>query len=433
MGHELSIATTFPFVALLLAIAIMPLACGHWWEHNRNKAIVTVLISAPVAVYIGMKDHQLLLHTGVEYVSFIVLLAALFTAAGGIYVTGNLLGTPATNMAFLGIGAILANLVGTTGASMILIRPLIRANSERKHTLHIFVFFIFIVSNCAGLLTPLGDPPLFLGFLRGVPFFWTLRLFGPWLLCLGLIFAVFFVIEQRAYSKETKDSSALDVADYVPTRLCGKINILFLAGILGAVFLPGAIHEVETPQGLEAHFGMPWREIAMLAMLAASLELGPSGPRSSNKFTFGPINEVAILFAGIFAAMIPALEILKARGGELGITQPWQFFWVTGALSSFLDNAPTYLTFATTALGSLGVSDLAALAAHPEHSLFLSAVSAGAVFMGANSYIGNAPNFMVKAVCEESGIRMPSFFGYMLYSCLVLLPIFAVVTLVFFR
>lgn len=424
IGHALGLWTVLPFAGLLLAIAILPLACGHWWEHNRNKAIVSAVFGVPIGCYIGFLDHHLILHTAIEYFSFIVLLGSLFIISGGVYLTGNLTGRPLTNLGFLAIGAVLANLIGTTGASMILIRPLLRANAERKHKQHIVIFFIFIVSNCGGLLTPLGDPPLFLGFLRGVPFFWTLALWKEWLLVCGLVMATFLVIELRAFARETLRDKEDDLAVQIPLGIAGKVNILLLLGVLGAILL-----ETFVP-------GLPvfTREAIMIVLALVSYFGVAHGPRKSNKFTFAAINEVAILFAGIFLAMVPALQILEARGGELGIDSAWKFFWATGVLSSFLDNAPTYLTFASTACGLLGASadHLETLLAVPNGAHFLSAISCGSVFMGANSYIGNGPNFMVKAIAEETGVRMPSFFGYMVYSALVLLPSFAVVTFLFF-
>ena len=376
-----------------------------------------------------------MLSTGEEYISFIVLLTALFTISGGIYLTGNLLGTPLTNVAFLVTGAVLANFIGTTGAAMVLIRPLLRANSERHHQKHVVIFFIFVVANIGGLLTPLGDPPLFLGFLRGVDFFWTMRLLPQWALAVGLTVGVFYILDYRAYRSEGAKSIREDIADYVPMRIAGKINLLFLVGVIAAVLLSKPLAQV----GETIHFPF-LRELIMVAMIVLSLRLGPGGPRKANHFSWAPIQEVAIIFAGIFAAMIPALAILKARGGELGLTEPWHFFWSTGVLSSFLDNAPTYLTFTSTAQGFLGIDGVAGLmgsgvieALGRAPSAFLAAVSCGAVFMGANSYIGNAPNFMVKSIAESSGLKMPSFFGYMAYSIAVLVPIFVLVTLVFFR
>jgi Na+/H+ antiporter NhaD/arsenite permease-like protein len=299
----------------------------------------------------------------------------------------------------------------------------------------VVIFFIFVVANIGGLLTPLGDPPLFLGFLRGVDFFWTMRLLPQWALAVGLTVAVFYVLDYRAYRSEGAKSIREDIADYVPMRIAGKINLLFLVGVIAAVLLSKPLAQV----GESIHFPF-LRELIMFAMIMLSLRLGPSGPRKANHFSWAPIQEVAIIFAGIFAAMIPALAILKARGGELGLTEPWHFFWATGVLSSFLDNAPTYLTFTSTAQGFLGIDSVSGLmgsgvieALGRAPAAFLAAVSSGAVFMGANSYIGNAPNFMVKSIAESSGLKMPSFFGYMAYSIAVLVPIFVLVTLVFFR
>ena len=370
-----------------------------------------------------------------DYISFILLLAALFTISGGIYLTGNLVATPRHNLAFLGIGAVIANFIGTTGAAMILIRPVLRANSDRTHMRHTVIFLIFIVCNIGGLLTPLGDPPLFLGFLQGVDFFWTLRLFPQWLLALGLTLAVYyFFFERRLYRQEPAEALQADEADYVPMRLMGGINLVFLAGVVGATLASAPL----TDAGDAIRFPF-LREVLYVVMIVLSLKYGPHRPRELNGFTWSPIIEVAVIFAGIFAAMIPALAILEARGDELGLTQAWQYFWASGGLSSFLDNAPTYLTFSASAQGLLHVPDQAGLMSQTivpsvgaAPAAFLAAISCGSVMMGANSYIGNAPNFMVKSIAEESGIAMPHFFGYMAYSAMVLLPIFAVVTLVFF-
>jgi Na+/H+ antiporter NhaD/arsenite permease-like protein len=439
LGEALSIWLVLPFAGLLLSIAILPLTAEHWFEKNRNRAIVAAIFGVPVVLYVivrfGSEGLSEVLLTGEEYISFIVLLTALFTISGGIYLTGNLLGTPLTNVGFLVVGAVLANFIGTTGAAMVLIRPLLRANSERHHARHVVIFFIFVVANIGGLLTPLGDPPLFLGFLRGIDFFWTMRLLPQWATTVGLTVAVFAVVDYRAYRKEAAKTIREDLADYVPMRIAGKVNILFLGGVIVAVLLSKPLAHL----GESIHFPF-LREVIMVAMVFLSLRVGPSGPRKANHFSWAPIQEVAIIFAGIFAAMIPALAILKARGGELGLTEPWHFLWSTGVLSSFLDNAPTYLTFTSTAQGYLGINEMSGLMGSAvidsvgwAPAAFLAAVSCGAVFMGANSYIGNAPNFMVKSIAENSGLKMPSFFGYMAYSAAVLLPIFLLVTLVFFR
>jgi Na+/H+ antiporter NhaD/arsenite permease-like protein len=439
LGEQLGLWMILPFVGFLLCIAILPLVAGAWFDKNRNKSIVAAVFGLPVVIYLladfGRVGGENILTTLRDYFSFLTLLASLFVISGGIYLTGNLLGTPRTNIAFLLVGAVLANLIGTTGAAMVLIRPLIRANSERKHMRHILIFFIFLVCNIGGLLTPLGDPPLFLGFLRGVSFFWTLRLFPQWLFTVGLTLLVFVIVELVLYRRETAETRREDIADYVPMRIAGKINLLFLLGVVLAVLFSGQLTEA----GRVIHFPF-LREMVMITMLALSLRFGPSGTRASNHFSWTPIKEVAIVFGGIFATMIPALAILEARGGEFGLTQPWQYFWSTGALSSFLDNAPTYLTFTATAQGLLNVDTVGGLMSSgvvpgigQAPAVFLAAISAGAVCMGANSYIGNAPNFMVKSIAEHADVKMPSFFGYMLYSGVVLIPIFVLSTLIFYR
>lgn len=414
-GAESSVAlplwSVAPFAALLLCIALLPLVAEPWWGSNTNKAIVALLLGVPTAVYVGLGDLHLVLHALHEYVAFILLLATLYIVSGGLVLRGDIEATPLANTGFLAIGALLANVVGTTGASMLLIRPLLRTNQQRERVRHIPVFFIFVVSNMGGMLTPLGDPPLFLGYLRGVPFFWTLRLVPVWAFGVGSVLAIFYLWDRWAHARETRMAQQQDRAERQPLRLSGGVNILFLAGVVAAVFLPS-----------------PWRELAMAAMAGLSLRLTPRELREENGFTFHPISEVAVLFAGIFLTMVPALEILRSRGGELGLTHAWQFFWTTGALSSFLDNAPTYVSFLSLAQGL----SLAPEVAQVSHKMLL-AISAGAVFMGANSYIGNGPNFMVKAIADEANVRTPSFFGYMGFAALVLWPVFLVTTLIFFR
>jgi Na+/H+ antiporter NhaD/arsenite permease-like protein len=396
---------------MLLAIAVCPLRIPHWWEPNRNKAIVAAALGLPVLAVYGVRHPATLLHTGLDYVSFIVLLAGLFVVTGGILLRGDLVATPATNTGFLALGGLLASLVGTTGASMLLVRALLQTNSERTHVKHTVIFFIFIVSNVGGMLTPLGDPPLFLGYLAGVPFTWTLQLWPQWALMLAVLLAAYFAYDSMHFAREPLAALRRDRSRVTPLRIHGGLNALWLAGVVVAVAL------------LQA----PWREVAIVALAGLSLRLTPRRIRRDNGFSAGPIVEVAVLFAGIFATMIPALDLLRLRGDELGVRMPWQFFWATGALSSFLDNAPTYLTFL--ALGQ-GLRLPAEVVGVPES--ILAAISVGAVAMGANTYIGNAPNFMVKAIAEETGVKMPSFFGYMLYSGAILLPLFVAVTLLFF-
>ncbi|HEY6002056.1 MAG TPA: sodium:proton antiporter [Anaeromyxobacter sp.] len=417
-----------PFGAMLLCIAVLPLAAPHFWEHNRNKALVSLVLGAPVAIWIGALDLPALAHAAHEYVAFIVLLGALFSISGGIVVRGTLAGTPGLNAVLLALGAVLASFIGTTGASMVLVRPLLRANSVRRRNAHVVVFFIFVVSNAGGLLTPLGDPPLFLGFLRGVPFLWTLRLLPIWLFVNAVLLVTFYFVDSTIFREEDiatpGDLDEIAVQHEVPIHVAGKRNFLYLAGVVGVLVVAG---NLSLPPGVA--------EAAMLALVALSWFTTPRALHEENGFGFAPIVEVAVLFAGIFATMIPALAVLNVHGASLGIRTEWHFFWASGVLSSFLDNAPTYLTFASVASGLLGTdaADLAQLVAHPHGPPLLAAVSAGAVLMGANTYIGNGPNFMVKAIAEQAGVRMPHFFGYMAWALAVLVPLFVVVTFVFFR
>jgi Na+/H+ antiporter NhaD/arsenite permease-like protein len=432
-GESLPLALVSPFAGLLLTIAILPLIVPHWWESNRNKGIVAALFGVPMGVYMLFTNPHAAFHTALEYAAFIILLGALFVISSGIFLRGDIRATPRNNLLFLTIGSILASFIGTTGAAMLLIRPVLTTNRQRKNTRHIPIFFIFCVANMGGMLTPLGDPPLFLGYLRGVPFWWTLELIPQWIFGLAVVLALFYVIDWRAYSREAPEDVFFDDTRIEPIRMSGSVNFLLLGGILLSVLLiPGAVRA----EGI----GLPWREVTMVALAAISLFFGPKQPRIDNQFTFHAINEVALLFAGIFATMIPALLILEARGPELPLHHPWQFFWVTGVLSSFLDNAPTYLTLTSVASGYLGTNatNLLELINHvpppgePSGELILKAISVGAVFMGANTYIGNGPNFMVKAISDEAGLKTPSFFGYMLWSGAILIPLFVVVTFVFF-
>jgi Na+/H+ antiporter NhaD/arsenite permease-like protein len=426
LGHVLPLWAVAPFAILLLCVAVLPLVAGRFWEHNRNKALLSALLGVPVAAWVASLEPMVLVHTAHEYAAFIILLGALFVIAGGIVVRGTLAGTPGLNAVLLGIGALLASIIGTTGASMLLIRPLLRANSVRKLKAHVVVFFIFVVSNAGGLLTPLGDPPLFLGFLRGVPFLWTLRLWGPWLFVNGVLLVVFYIVDSTLFRREDLatpgDLDELAVEHQVPVHLSGKRNFLYLGGVVAVLLAAGSW---DLPAGVQ--------ESGMIIMAALSWYSTPLAFRKENDFSWTPIVEVAVVFAGVFATMIPALQILNARGGEFGLTLPWQFFWASGLLSSFLDNAPTYLTFTAAASGLVGTdaTQLGQLLASARGAALLSAISLGSVLMGANTYIGNGPNFMVRSIAEGSGVRMPSFFGYMAWSGAVLLPIFAAVTWLF--
>jgi Na+/H+ antiporter NhaD/arsenite permease-like protein len=401
--------TLLPFAGILLCIALLPLFLTHFWEKNRNKGVVVLVWSLPILFYFH-SDLSSLVHTLKDYFSFISLIGSLFIISGGIAITGDLRGKPSTNLGFLGLGAILANIIGTTGASMLLIRPFLKTNRERKNTWHLPLFFIFIVSNVGGLLTPLGDPPLFLGYLNGVPFHWTFSLFPEWFTAVTILLTVFYGWDYWAYRREGPGALKLDEQRVEPLRLKGTRNFILLAGIVGAVFLPS-----------------PWREIIMIALAVLSYRLTPQSIHKLNQFSFFPIIEVAILFIGIFITMTPPLQILEIRGGELGLTKPWQFFWTSGALSSFLDNAPTYLTFFNLAKGLHVEGGIAGV---PE--VLLKAISTGAVFMGANSYIGNGPNFMVKAIADEQGFKTLNFGAYLLMAMVILVPIYLLFTWIFF-
>jgi Na+/H+ antiporter NhaD/arsenite permease-like protein len=421
--------SVLPFILMLLSMAILPMITPVWWSRNRNKTILSVIISFPVLVLVIAFNCQprLLVHSMLDYISFIILLGALFVISGGIHIRGAWAGTPLVNTVFLGIGAVLSNLIGTTGASMLLIRPYMRANHRRQKRVHQIIFFIFVVSNISGLLTPLGDPPLFLGFLRGVPFYWTLKLFPQWILAVGFILIVFNFIDQYIFNREDVETpGALTevVQSHRRIHIDGGRNFICLLGVMAAA-------------PLSSYFGWPRgiQESIMVAMALLSWFWTSRAVHKANHFEFDPIVEVAALFLGIFITMVPALEILSRQAPSWNLTHAWQYFWLAGALSSFLDNAPTYLTFAALASGSLGgsIENLGTLLYSGLGARLLSAVSCGAVFMGANTYIGNGPNLMVRSIAEHSGIRMPSFFGYMVYSVAILIPLFVVISVVFFR
>jgi Na+/H+ antiporter NhaD/arsenite permease-like protein len=411
-----------PFAIYLLVIAGLPLLAPRFWDDNRNKLAIAVAAAVPVAVYLAACTPDgagQLVDTAREYASFMTLLGALFVITGGIYLRGDLAGTTAVNTGMLAAGAVLASLIGTTGASALLIRPLLRANAGRRRARHVVVFFIFIVANAGGLLTPLGDPPLFLGFLRGVPFTWTLQLGAPWAMVCGALLAAFAAVD-RWYARRD------------PTRIEGGWNLVWLAGVIAAVFAVGT-RDRPYPEGPAIQIA------AMIGLAGLSLATTPRRIHEANRFTWTPLLEVAAVFSGIFVTMVPAMTVLAERGGALGVTRPVQFFWASGALSSVLDNAPTYLTFASLATGVINASggglalhDLGALAAHPAGGELLAAVSCGSVFMGAMTYIGNGPNFMVKAIAEQHHVRMPSFAGYLAWSVAVLAPVLAGVSLVVF-
>ncbi len=443
-GGEMSLLWAIPFAGILLSIASGPLFFPHVWEHHYGKiaAFWAVLVVAPLALAYGVPAaleavlHAMLL----EYMSFIILLFALFTIAGGILVSGNLRGTPLTNSALLLIGALMASVVGTTGASMIMIRPILRANDDRRHNVHVVVFFIFLVSNIGGSLTPLGDPPLFLGFLRGVEFFWTtVHLLPETLFVGGLVLAIFFVLDSVLYRREGGLPKIADPTPDSRVRVRGLVNLPLLAGVIAAILMSGMWKPGGgiTIAGVLVEWQNLLRDGIILALAFVSLAVSSREYRAANGFNWGPILEVAKLFAAIFVCIVPVIAILQAGldgafaplvalvTGADGAPNDLVYFWLTGLLSSFLDNAPTYLVFFEMAGG-----DPQALMTTLSSTLV--AISAGAVFMGANTYIGNAPNFMVYAIARGAGVNMPSFFGYMLWSGAVLIPVFVLASLIFF-
>ena len=413
------------FIVMLLGIAIIPLSrFEHMWHSNLNKLIFGLALSAyPVIWLVVLEPNTAELMTKMhEYASFITLLGSLFFISGGIYLAGDLRCTPASNTTFLAVGTLLASFIGTTGASMLLIRPVLRANEERRFKVHIVVFFIFLVSNVGGSLLPLGDPPLFLGYLQGVPFLWTLQLWPQMGMVSGILLVLFFAIDRHYYGREDAKVRSSDAAHASPLKLEGMINVVWLLGIVACAAF------------IKDEHGIFVREAAMVGCCLGSKFTSPAGIREKNQFSWGPIIEVAALFIGIFLTMIPSLLLLQANGEALGVDTPAKFFWASGSLSSFLDNAPTYLVFFETAGGMQTKGLLSGALVEGTHVPFtiLVAISCGSVFMGANSYIGNGPNFMVKAIAEEQKVVMPSFFGYMRWSIAFLIPCFVLVTLVFF-
>ena len=443
-GAELSILWVIPFACMLLSIAVMPLAMPHFWHHHFGKVSVfwglAFLVPCLIVYGFSITLYEFLHTMLLEYVSFLILLFSLFTVAGGVRLTGSLVGTPLVNTVILAVGTILASWMGTTGAAMLLIRPLLRANAHRKFKVHSVVFFIFLVANIGGSLTPLGDPPLFLGFLKGVSFFWTTKaLFLKTLFLSAALLGIYFLIDVVLYAKEGKPVPADSLNKKEKLGLDGKVNLLLLVGIVCAVLMSGLVQlgEFVNVYGVPLEGQNILRDVLLLVLAGVSLKLTTTECRDLNGFSWAPIEEVAKLFLGIFISMIPAIQILRA--GTEGALAPlirmvsqdgqpvnYMYFWLTGMLSSFLDNAPTYLVFFNTAggdatqlMGSMGGT--------------LAAISAGAVFMGANSYIGNAPNFMVRSIAEDQGVKMPSFFGYMAWSFGILVPLFGVMTFIFFK
>lgn len=438
-----------PFAGLLLCIAIFPLVKEEWWEKNRLYAVIfwSLLFIIPFAVKYGMGTAaETVLECIInDYLTFIVLLFGLFCVAGNITVEGNMAGSPRVNVLLLAVGTLLSSWIGTTGSSMLLVRPIIQMNSWRKNKTHIMVFFIFLISNIGGCLTPIGDPPLLMGFSRGVPFFWSFKLFPVLLLNMVVLLVVFYLIDKRAYMKDLASGRMPSIdADAPLIRIRGAQNFLYVIMIIAAVVLSGVLPGLPLFQNAQGEvigihiFGevrltVPAMIEIAIILLAAFLSFKTTDPvnRKKNHFTWGAIQEVAVLFVGIFITMQPALMILKKAGASLGLDKPFQLFWITGALSSFLDNTPTYLVFLTTE-GAMNFHEgiVTTLGMVPVQMLM--AISCGAVFMGAITYIGNAPNFMVKAISDENGVKMPSFFGYLARSLSILIPVFILDMLVFF-
>jgi Na+/H+ antiporter NhaD/arsenite permease-like protein len=444
-GRQLSLLWGLPFAGILLSIALMPLLAPFFWHHHFGKvaAAWSLAFLVPFGVTFGPAAagtsfvHALL----AEYIPFVILLTALFAVSGGIYIRGNLHGSPRLNTIILAIGAVLASLMGTTGASMLLIRPLIRANDNRRHTAHIVVFFIFIVSNAGGSLTPLGDPPLFLGFLNGVDFFWTVtQIFPETLFLVGALLLIFYTLDWWFYHRREEVLPVDPTPNSRRIGFDGARNFWLLAGIVGLVLLSGLWKSPVAFDIAGTDVDLPGlvRDLGLIAIAWLSIRITPDSVHQDNQFSWGPMIEVAKLFGGIFLTIIPVIAMLRAGvDGPFaavvsavtrsdGTPNPAMYFWTSGLLSSFLDNAPTYLVFFNTAGGDAKVL-------MTTWAPTLAAISAGSVFMGANSYIGNAPNMMVKAIAEERGVKMPSFFGYMAWSSTVLVPLFVLITFIWFR
>ena len=444
LGSVLPIWSILPFLGILLSLALIPLFAPHFWEHHFPKvsAFWAVVFAIPFLYFFRkVAVHEIAHIIIIDYIPFILLLWSLFTVSGGIYIKGSLKGTPAINVVLLFAGTILASLIGTTGASMLMIRPILRSNAWRQYKVHTVVFFIFLVSNIGGVLTPLGDPPLFLGFLHGVPFFWTLKLLPQMIFASFILLGMYFILDSFYYTKE--DNLVPESPEIEPLKIEGSHNFIFLAGIIGGVLFSGMVKLGEVNiYDIHQSFENLIRDAVLIIMGLSSLVSTKKEIRQGNEFTWAPILEVAYLFAGIFITIIPALAILKAgENGALAfliksINTPSHYFWASGLLSSFLDNAPTYLTFLNSEIGKFYPcmpESQAVVRLIVERIPYLAAISAGSVFMGANTYIGNAPNFMVKSIAEDTGVKMPSFFGYMFkYSIPILLVLFTIMTFIFY-
>ncbi|HMN23448.1 MAG TPA: sodium:proton antiporter [Ignavibacteriaceae bacterium] len=425
---EIPLLSLLPFVLMLLSIAIFPLFWNHFWEKNKNKLYIAIALSIPTIIYLLTAgfSHELIHILLFDYVPFLILLGALFTITGGILLTGDIEAKPKINTIFMGIGAVLASLMGTTGAAMLLIRPIIQTNKERTFKVHTILFFIAIVANCGGLVTPLGDPPLFMMYLRGAPFTWFFHLYPEWLVTNAALLIIYFFVDTYYHKKEPASALLRDETNIRPIKIQGKRNFIFLVGVVLAVAFINK--QYFSFMNVNQYF-MFIREAFILLMAYLSMQFTPKLLRTSNNFTWHPIQEVAYLFLGIFVTMVPALLYLEVNAKSLGVQSVSQFYYYTGVLSSFLDNTPTAVTFHSLAMG-LGITTGTLVAGIPEE--LLKAISTAAVFFGAMTYIGNGPNFMVKAVAEENNIKMPDFFSYMFkFSIIVLLPLFILMELLF--
>jgi len=428
LSANVPLLSLLPFILMLLSIALFPLFWNHFWEKNSNKLLIAILLSIPIIIYlasINLGDR--LVETMVfDYVPFIILLGSLYTITGGIFLSGDIEAKPSINTLFLSIGAVFASIMGTTGAAMLLIRPVIQTNKQRRFKVHTILFFIGIIANCGGLLTPLGDPPLFMMYLRGAPFEWFFSLFPEWFVTNFILLILYFVVDTYYYKKERPEDRAIDKTYVRPIRIEGKTNFYWLIGVvLSVAFLNEQYLEFIKSN----HYYKFIREGVILSMAILSILFTPKLTRVSNNFTWEPIKEVAFLFLGIFITMVPCLLYLESNAGELGVASVQQFYYFTGLLSSFLDNTPTAVTFHSLALG-LGVQSSTLIAGIPEE--LLKAISVGAVYFGSMTYIGNGPNFMVKAVAEENNIKMPGFFEYVYkFSLIILLPVFILIQLLF--
>ncbi|MBP1840585.1 sodium:proton antiporter [Formosa algae] len=430
--QQIPLWPSIPFFIILLAIAVGPLIAEEWWENNRNKFIVSIILSVPTIYYLvtmGLTEHLKHQILG-DYFPFIVLLTSLFVITGGIHLSGDIKAKPWVNTLFLGIGYLLASFMGTTGAAMLLIRPVISINHQRKYNVHTILFFIAAVANCGGLLTPLGDPPLLMLYLRGASFTWFFSLIPEWAFTGALLLIIYYIVDTKYYKKEPKSNLEADAREIEPIRITGALNFVYLLGVILSVAFIN--HDVIPQMAKEdAPFWLKYlREFILLTLTAIAFFSTPEKTRAKNKFSWGPIVEVAVVFIGIFITMTPTLIFLRQHAPDMGLTEAWQFYYATGILSAFLDNTPTAVAFHSVA-SSIPVADGIPIVANVAEKI-LSAIATSAVFFGALTYIGNGPNFMVKSIAEDHGIKMPSFFGYMIkFSLIILLPIYILTQLLF--